>query len=73
MYIAFPRGTWYNSDPWGDLRAMMFTCEYCNYVFPADKEQRQCPDCGKFFLRLATEAEIAEYEQIEAEKNEHPV
>ena len=48
---------------------MIYKCEKCHYLFqPAkepDEEQNdryRCPDCGKFAVRVATDAERKEYE-----------
>lgn len=36
---------------------MGFTCETCHFVFTYEKQTNQCPDCGKFKIRVATETE----------------
>lgn len=46
---------------------MYFICEHCGYQFECESEVKQCPDCGKHKVRLATETEIKEY--IERKNN----
>lgn len=41
----------------------LYACDNCFYLFEADREPEQCPDCGKFAVRIATQAEKEEYEQ----------
>ena len=40
---------------------MIYACDACYFLFESDQPVRQCPDCGKFKVREATEQEIAEY------------
>ena len=61
---------------------MICHCDYCHYTFdPADYHMAEqlperCPDCGKLTahghpaVRIATEAEIMDYRQIQMELNE---
>lgn len=41
---------------------MLYACDSCRYLFESEKEIEQCPDCGKFSVRLAERREIEEYE-----------
>lgn len=40
---------------------MLYACKHCNFLFESDVETEQCPDCGKYAVRPATESEIEEY------------
>jgi hypothetical protein len=42
---------------------MIFACDKCHFLFSRAKEPEQCPDCGKYAVRLANEAERQEYEE----------
>ena len=42
---------------------MIFVCDMCHFIFSRTAEPEQCPDCGKFAVREATEAERQEYEE----------
>ena len=42
---------------------MTFACNNCHYVFAAEQYQEQCPDCGKYAVRSATEEEVKELEE----------
>lgn len=44
---------------------MILCCEKCRYLFSAEEETTQCPDCGKVAVRPASEAENAEYARIQ--------
>ena len=61
----------------------IFTCDACNYTFTASALPDSCPDCGKRnvksktdkyitvpAVRPATKAEIAWYNEIQAELKE---
>lgn len=48
---------------------MIYKCEKCHFLFqpvkkPAEEQNDcyRCPDCGKFAVRVATDAERQEYE-----------
>ena len=45
---------------------MIQTCASCRYTFKAAVTD-QCPDCGKYSVRPATESEQAEYWKIQEE------
>lgn len=47
---------------------MIYVCDNCGYVFPAEEGIRQCPDCGSVFIWPASAEEAAEYEQRHAEE-----
>lgn len=49
---------------------MVFTCDNCGFIFSRSTETEQCPDCGKFAVRPATEDEQKEFEQRMAELTE---
>lgn len=47
---------------------MIYKCGKCHYLFSSEKEltdkkdnHYRCPDCGKFAVRIATEAGRKEY------------
>lgn len=40
---------------------MIFACDQCHFVFSRAVEPEQCPDCGKYAVRPANEAEQQEY------------
>lgn len=40
---------------------MIYVCEICKFLFERISEPEQCPDCGKYAIREATEEEKAEY------------
>lgn len=46
---------------------MICTCTYCGYTFENTVIPDQCPDCGKFAVRIATEEEKNDYVRIRAE------
>lgn len=39
----------------------VFVCDHCKFVFESEEEVNQCPDCGKFKVRAATQPETDEY------------
>jgi len=49
---------------------MVFTCDNCGFIFSRSDEAEQCPDCGKFAVRPATEDEQEEFEHRMAELSE---
>lgn len=36
-------------------------CDHCKFLFESESDSKQCPDCGKFQVRAATQPEIDEY------------
>ena len=42
---------------------MIFVCDKCHFLFSRTKEPEQCPDCGKYAIRPADEAEQNEYKE----------
>lgn len=46
---------------------LLYACDACKYLFESEKEDKQCPDCGKFAVRPAVQAEIDEYESRQTE------
>ena len=40
---------------------MIMACDNCKYLFEASEKTTQCPDCGKFKVRQATQEEQKEY------------
>jgi len=42
---------------------MVFACVHCHYLFSRFSQPEQCPDCGKFTVRPATEDERCEFEE----------
>ena len=40
---------------------MIFVCDRCHYLFSRTAEPEQCPDCGKYAVRMADEEERREY------------
>jgi rRNA maturation endonuclease Nob1 len=50
---------------------MVFACDHCYYLFSASEQPEQCPDCGKFAVRPATEEETRELNaRLEKRKEE---
>ena len=50
---------------------MYFICEHCGYQFENKCEVEQCPDCGKYKVRVATDSEINEYIERKNSFNEN--
>lgn len=46
---------------------MILTCDNCHFIFSRTIETDQCPDCGKYEVRPADEAEQEEFNQRMAE------
>lgn len=46
---------------------MICTCTHCGYTFENAEIPEQCPDCGKYAVRRATEQEEREYYRIQIE------
>lgn len=46
---------------------MIFTCDNCGFIFSRSEETDQCPDCGKYEVRPANEAEQEEFSARMAE------
>ena len=42
---------------------MIFVCDKCHFIFSRTSQPEQCPDCGKYAVREANEAERQEYEE----------
>ena len=42
---------------------MIFTCNNCHFIFDSEPLPEQCPDCGKYTVRPATEEEEKELEE----------
>ena len=39
----------------------LYICKLCNYEFESEESVGQCPDCGKFQIRPASESETEAY------------
>lgn len=52
---------------------MVFTCDYCHFIFSRTIEPEQCPECGKYTVRLATEEEKQEFAQQLEEAKRNPL
>ena len=46
---------------------MIYVCDSCKFAFQRYSEEDQCPDCGKFNVREATEEEKLEFIKIQKE------
>lgn len=46
---------------------MIFTCGNCGFIFSRSEDTEQCPDCGKYEVRPANEAEQREFSARMAE------
>ncbi len=46
---------------------MVYACDYCHFLFSSTDPVNQCPDCGKYTVRLATAAEENEFESRQSE------
>lgn len=40
---------------------MVYACDLCHFLFERKSEPEQCPDCGKYAIRPATEEERREF------------
>lgn len=40
---------------------MIYACDLCHFLFERKAEPEQCPDCGKYAIRPATEEERREF------------
>ncbi len=56
---------------------MVYKCENCHYLFSAEKppedqigKRYRCPDCGKFGVRAAIDAEIREFNDQQIKRGE---
>ena len=49
---------------------MIYVCDKCHFIFSRSSKVEQCPDCGKYTIRPADEAEKQEYEQRLKEPSE---
>ena len=45
------------------VRNMIFACENCYFLFSRTVQPEQCPECGKYMVRPATEDEQAEFKR----------
>lgn len=45
----------------GRVSMMIYACDLCHFLFERRSEPEQCPDCGKYAVRPATEEERQEY------------
>ena len=51
---------WYNRPL---MIKVIFVCDNCHFLFSRAVRSEQCPDCGKYAVREASEAEQQEYEE----------
>ncbi len=49
----------------------VYSCEYCNFTFSRVSVQEQCPRCGKYCLRPATEEEVKAFKKSVEAANHH--
>lgn len=49
---------------------MLYACAACRYMFEAESEVEQCPDCGKRSVHPANQAEMQEYERLRQVKDD---
>lgn len=40
---------------------MIYACDMCKFLFKRVSEPEQCPDCGKYNIRPATNEEVDEF------------
>lgn len=52
---------------------MVYVCDNCHFVFSRTAEIEQCPDCGKYMIRTASEEEKRQFEETLAESRKHPL
>ncbi len=57
---------------------MIYACDACKFLFKRISDPEQCPDCGKYNIRPATEKEAEEFNnrpqninEIYAEENQN--
>ena len=46
---------------------MIYAYDECHFLFKSEEEAKQCPDCGKYGVRLANEPEIDEFKKRKSE------
>ena len=44
------------------MAAKIYSCKNCGFIFTRVGECDQCPDCGKYTVRLANDEEIKEFD-----------
>lgn len=62
--------SWDEFELFEGLIGMVYACDACKYLFEAENEVDQCPDCGKHSVRQATPDEIDEYITLRQEIEE---
>lgn len=40
---------------------MTYVCTTCHYIFSAEGQPDQCPDCGKYTVQIASDEEMREF------------
>lgn len=50
---------------------MIYACDNCHFLFSRTTEPEQCPDCGKYSVRPADEAERQKYAERLKEQQEY--
>jgi len=49
-----------------------YTCDNCHLTFSRSAQQEQCPDCGKYRLRMATESEEKAFKKAVEDSRHKP-
>lgn len=52
---------------------MIYTCETCHFTFSQEEDCKQCPDCGKMAVRVATDKEKDDYNRYREESKKNPL
>lgn len=47
---------------------MIYSCGECHFIFMSEDNTKQCPDCGKYKVRPATEDEKEEFKKRKSEE-----
>ena len=42
---------------------MVFACDHCHFLFSRTEQQEQCPECGKYQIRPASQEEQADFQR----------
>ena len=50
-----------NFEIW--VRKMVFVCDYCHFLFSDTVQPEQCPECGKYQIRPASQEEQTDFQR----------
>lgn len=52
---------------------MVFACDWCHFLFSRTEQPEQCPECGKYLVRLATQEEQADFQRQLEDARRNPL